>query len=77
MWANNEDNPLEVKSLFKVANTYNECLMNLRPFMSWFRHFIQCDGGSEYCFKLVFVYIKPYKMETLGLSLDKLSLKAF
>jgi hypothetical protein len=30
------------------------------------RHFIQCDGGKEYWFKLVFLHIKPYEMETLG-----------
>jgi hypothetical protein len=41
------------------------------------KHFIQCDGGSEYCFKLVFVYIKPYEMETLGFGLDKISLQPF
>jgi hypothetical protein len=41
------------------------------------KHFIQCDGGREYCFKLVFLYIKPYEMETLGLCLDKLSFKPF
>jgi len=41
------------------------------------RHFIQCDGGREYCFKLVFLYIKPYEMENLGFCLDKLSLKPF
>jgi hypothetical protein len=34
MWANDEDNPLVVESLLKVTNTYNECLMNLKPFMS-------------------------------------------
>lgn len=34
MWANNENDPLVMELLLKVANTYNECLLNLRPFMS-------------------------------------------